>query len=64
MSDERLFECDTGDGSVLAVEEADADDGGAWVEATHADGSRIEVLLSRANARALGRRLLEIAGEG
>ena len=63
MSEIGYFECDTGDGSALAVEEADTDDGWAWVEATRADGSRTEVLLSRSSARALGRRLLELAGE-
>jgi hypothetical protein len=63
MSENRRFERDTGDGSALAVEEVDTDDGRAWVATTHADGSRTEVLLSRDDACALGRRLLEIAGE-
>ena len=63
MAGESYFECATGDGSALAVEEADTNDGRAWVEATDAYDHRIEVLLSRESARALGRRLLEIAGD-
>jgi hypothetical protein len=63
MSADSYFECATDDGSALRVEEADTNDGRAWVEATDAYGSRIEVLLSRESVRALGRRLLEIAGD-
>lgn len=62
MSDESYFECATGDGSALAVEEADTNDGRVWVEATDAYDHRIELLLSKESVRALGLRLLEIAG--
>jgi hypothetical protein len=62
MSEIGYFECATDDGSALRVEEADTNDGRVWAEATDAFDHRIEVLLSKESARALGRLLLEIAG--
>lgn len=64
MSENRRFECDSGDGTALHATPTVPRDGRAWLRITgdSEEGDSL-VRLSRDDARALGRRLLEIAGE-
>jgi hypothetical protein len=69
MSESRIFECVTGDGSTVTADPADSAEssmypgGSVWVETSSKFGKRCrEILLSRDDALALGARLIELAG--
>jgi hypothetical protein len=62
MQENRRFECDSGDGTELVVTPAGI--GRVWLRTNWPDAAEEGLIrLSRDDARALGRRLLEIAGE-
>jgi hypothetical protein len=62
MPDVTRFECASKDGTDLKVYRRAGDNGGVWLDAGSPRGPFVMVLLTNDDARALGQRLIELAG--
>jgi hypothetical protein len=63
VADVTRFECASKDGTDLKVYRR-GEGGGVWLDAAAPSGPFALVLLTNDDARALGQRLIELAGEG